>query len=200
MIDTTKTMKEYLFASGILERGTEAEIADAKKAYRQAYLRRKQKEHRAKNKTVCLSFPHDYTQYLEDKAVEYTMSVPLFLKACIDGYLRQVFILPNDRQIKQVEIEINRIGNNINQLVRHCHRLSLNPEIALNEIQGMLIGMDATVASYLRTPQTLDVLVKKTLEEQPEYITQLQRIMNAYAPKDHPASRKEHQTITQIHD
>jgi len=64
----------------------------------------------------------------------------------------------------------------------------------------MLIGMDATVASYLRTPQTLDVLVKKTLEEQPEYITQLQRIMNAYAPKDHPASRKEHQTITQIHD
>ncbi len=200
MIDTTKSMKEYLFASGILETGTQAEIADAKKEYRRAYLRQKQQEHRAKNKIVRLSFPHEYTEYLEAKAIEYNMSLPLFLKSCIDGYLRQAFVLPNDRQVKQVELELNRIGNNINQLVRHCHRLSLNPEKALDEIQEILSGVDTTVASYLRTPHTLDMLIRKTLTEQPAYLMQLQRIMNSHAPKDDPTSRQEYPTITPIHD
>lgn len=200
MIDTTMTMKEYLFASGILEVGTKEEIAKAKEEYRRAYLRKKQQEHRAKNRIIHLSFSHDYSEYLEDKALDYNMTLPLFLKSCIDGYLRQVFVLPNDTQIKQVETELNRIGNNINQLVRHCHRLSLDPEKALNEVHGMLSSMDNTIEAYLRTPHTLDILIMQTLEEQPEYLTQLQRLINSHALKDNPTPRQEYHKTTPIHD
>lgn len=201
-IDTSMTMKEYLFASGILERGTKEEIADAKKDYRREYLRRKKEEHRTKNRTISLSFPNIYAEYLESKAIEYHMQIPTFLKACINGYLEQVYIIPDEKNIKGLETALNRIGNNINQLVRHCHRLSLDPTKALGEIHAMLGKMDEQIGMHLRYPNNLETIITQTLQKQPEYKTRLQRILEqySYAPENDPTPRQEHQKLTTLHD
>ena len=75
-----RSLKDYLFASGILDTGTREEIAAAKKEYRRQYLKQKKREYRKTHRRVTLSFPNKEAERLEQQALAFEMTLPKFIK------------------------------------------------------------------------------------------------------------------------
>lgn len=186
MNKTYKSLKAYLFESGILEQGTQEEIAAAKKTYRRQYLKRKKEEYRARHQTISLSFTNEDAKELAQKASTYEMRLPAFIKACVYAYLEQIFVLPNEAEVQKIELLLRQIGNNVNQITRLCNRLSVSPETALCDIHGLLQKLDGDLTELFRRPKSVEILLIEGLKQHPQFIHRLQKIIDqhSHAPKN----------------
>lgn len=88
-------------------------IEAAKKEYRKAYLRERQREFRAKYRSVTVSFLKKEATELEAYAKLHELKLSDFVKACVFAYLNQGFIIPNNDKIQRLELLLLRIGNNV---------------------------------------------------------------------------------------
>lgn len=195
------SLKEYLFASGILENGTTEEIIAAKKEYRKQYIKRKKQEYKQSRTITTLSFHNDEMKIFVEKAQAYDMRLPQFLKACINAYLEQIFVLPNADEVQHIELLLLKIGNNINQVTRLCNRLSIPPDQAIKEVYQLLQQLDTELTELFRKPKNIENIIVEGLQNQPSFLPRLQTIVDQYthASQNNPTPRQDHQKTTGIH-
>ncbi|MEL7001361.1 MAG: plasmid mobilization relaxosome protein MobC [Bacteroidota bacterium] len=188
------SMKEYLFESGILETGSKEEIAEAKRAYRRAYQRFKKKEYRKKRKTIQLTFPKAYAEALEQEAENYGLGLSAFIKKCLHAYLEKIFLLPDPKEVQQLELLLLRIGNNVNQIAYRVNAHHVRGTSALEDVRKLLVKLDQEITEILRTPKDLESFIQDKLTQNPRALIQLERIINTYTNdhQDHQAQRKLH--------
>jgi len=175
-----QTQKQYLFDSGVLENGNKQEIDLAKKTYRLTYIREKKRAFRQKHRTVSLSFPIEQAKMLEHRAKEqYDMKLSGYIKACAMTYLRQEYLVPNPQQVHALTMQIQQVGNNLNQLVRYSHSGHVQQGKALEEAREIVAQLEKEVLSYISKPPRLSVVLKNTLDRNPEYCDVLQRLIDS---------------------
>ncbi len=176
-----QTLQAYLFASGVLESGDSEAIAAAKKAYRKAYLKQKKAAFRAAHTTVSVSFPNSEAAALQKKAAQYNRKLAPFIKACTRAYVQQQFLLPNEDEVQQLELLLRNIGNNVNQIARHCHRLDIPPVQAIQSVQNILKQWESHISMSLRQPESLDALLYNALQKEPEYAHRVRELLHLAA-------------------
>ena len=181
------SLKEYLFASGILDGDDTEVIAEAKKAYRRNYLRMKKQQYRKERKTVQLTFPRAYAANLEEQAQRHGMHLPAFIKQCLKAYLEKTFLLPNPKEVQQVELLLLRIGNNINQIAYRVNVHQLEGIPALESVRELLQHLDHKITEALRTPKDLESFITDNIVENPQLLIQLEKIINTFLDDDQNA-------------
>jgi hypothetical protein len=118
--------------------------AEQKRAYRKTH------------QTINLSFLNEEAIEIDNKAHEKGMDIPKYLKALVKNDLqgKSVFLSPQqEKKIAEVIIEIKRVGNNINQLIRNVHT---SKEVRYDDIRGLqqrLSELEKNVINML-SPQT----------------------------------------------
>lgn len=191
VIDTTKlTLKDYLFASGVLETGDSSAIEKAKKTYRKAYLKQKKAEHRRTHTTVSLSFPKAEAAQLEKLAAQHFMKLSPFVKECVRAYTKQQFIVPNADEVQELDLLIRNIGNNVNQIARQCNQTHTHPHQAIEYVKAVLQKWDSHITTSLRTPDSIEALLYNKLLTESDFTERVEAII-AHAQQQRKAKRIE---------
>lgn len=99
--------------------------AEQKRAYRKTH------------QTINLSFLNEEASEIDKKAQEVGMDIPKYLKALVKANLKgeTTFLSPlQERKITEVIIEIKRVGNNINQIIRN---VNTSKEVRYGDIRAL---------------------------------------------------------------
>lgn len=171
------TQKEYLFLCGILETGSPEDIQAYKKYYRKEYLKWKKQEYVKKHKVVRLSFPNKEAARLAKKAATYNRSLPDFLKSTIRAYEQQAFLFPKNSEVRQLRIELRRIGNNINQVSKAYNGGSLTQATAVSNLRHHLKEIDTLVRNTLEQPKSFEAFITEALEKDRRLRPKLKRLV-----------------------
>lgn len=172
-----ETLKEYLFASGILEYGTPEEIEEVKKEFRKDYLREKKRSFRSSHEEVTISLPLQDAATFEKNASYHNMKLAAYIKACVYAYVNQGFIVPDNKQIQHLELLLRRIGNNVNQIARTANAVEGNTAEIVTAIQSKVNVLEEELSQHLRQPLNLEVVIRMELGRNPAFLHRLQYLI-----------------------
>lgn len=168
-------LKQKLFKQS--ENKVGEELKKFKESHRREYLKNYQNQYRQKNKRVTFSLSKSVHQELEEKASQQGLKVGAYVKQCALAYLNQVFLLPDDSQVQDLELSIRKIGNNINQVVHQFHKRKLPIPDTLQLIQTHLQHLEEDITAAFREPQSLLEVLQEALEKEPQLISKLKSII-----------------------
>lgn len=174
-----ETFYQYLQRMGLLEYdASPSVIAEAKREFRKAYQQDYQKNYRKKKVRKDLYFSPQEFNRLSSLARKHKKPVSKLCKELIFGYMDKQFILPDDQQVRNLELYLRGVTNNINQLVRYIHqRKDLHYEDIVS-IQNQVNEIEGVISRNFRTPDDLEGFLKNLLEQNPSSIYTLENFIN----------------------
>ncbi len=116
-----KTQTQYLKEHGITNKTDEHRIERLKKTYRREYLREYRKRSRSSLKRLTIGFSKDDHRKLKLASKDHHRSLSEFIRNAAIAYIEQGYLPHDVKQIKDLTLNLQRIGNNINQITRRLH-------------------------------------------------------------------------------
>ena len=139
-----------------------------------------QRRYRKRRRRVDVLFERDEYEQIKRAATRHSMKVGPFIRACVGGYLQRVYVLPDDEALRRLQLGIRRIGNNLNQLVRHAHRAGLEP-VDIDAMNRHLATLEDEIIVALQEPPELLDVIDRALREKPYLAGEMQAVLDAYA-------------------
>jgi len=172
-------MWEYLESTGVLERGIEEEIKQAKKQYRKIYFTKHKRIQRASKREITLRFSKKDGELskVEHYARQHKMKLPEFLKSAVLAYLNKIYIAPDRMQIAELEQILSQCLNEIQTIVKQKERYSYEREQKYELIEKRIEKLELKINNVLKFPYTIEELVIKAVEEKPSLKEQLLAIL-----------------------
>ncbi len=117
-----ETMYQYLYRIRVLPSGSQREVEQGKLKYRKLYKQAKQREYAKTRKRVELTFQKKEFDQLSKEAKKAGLAIPDYLRKAISSSRKNQAFIPSESTLYSLQMEIRRIGNNINQLAYHANR------------------------------------------------------------------------------
>ncbi len=175
-----ESLIEYLFNSGVLENGTEEDIAEAKKAYRKKYLRAKKEEYKqTRIRKEILLLPKEYS-LLCKAAQKMGLKIAPYIKQAALSYTKKEFLLPSDSKVHDLEIAIRRIGNNINQVSFYVNYHKTVSQNEINALQYHLNQLEEEISKHFREPKDLLEIIKLKIDENSSFLREIQCVISQH--------------------
>lgn len=173
-------MWDYLDASGVLERGIDEEIKQAKKAYRKQYFTLHKRKIRAKRKEYTISFSNENGELLKlvYTASKHKMKITSFLKSAVMAYIDKTYVVPDRYQIAEIEQALSQCLNEIQTMVKQKERFNFQQEYKYERIEKRIIQLESDIHTILRNPFTIPELIKKKIAEKPALKDELLTLLN----------------------
>ena len=127
------TFRAYLIENGLLHLEGEA-LAKARKDFKREYSRIYMRDFRKANKRIELFFTTDEYQLLHKKASIFELSKSAFCKGIVASELLQTPLKVNATEIENLQLEIRKIGNLVNQVVR---KINMTRQVYPNDIRAL---------------------------------------------------------------
>lgn len=179
-----ESLYQYLNRMGLLEHETiPSVLAEAKREYRKIYQKDYQKKFRKDNVRKDIYFTPQEFSRLSKVAKQHKMSVPRLCKELTFAYLNSQFVLPDDKQIRRLELYLRGVTNNINQLTKFANQrkgLSVNDMLI---IKGQVNEMENHISTTLRSPVNLQDYLERLVLQKPEILSVLHYIIETHNPK-----------------
>ena len=142
-----------------------------------------QRRYRKRRRRVDVLFEPDEYEQIKRAATRHSMKVGPFIRACVAGYLHRVYVLPDAEAVRQLQLAIRKIGDNVNQLVRHAHRAGLEP-VDIDAMNRHLATLEDEIIYALQTPPELLEVIDRALQERPELAGEIQAILAVHEQTD----------------
>lgn len=125
---------------------------------RREYFTAYQRELRQRKKRVDILFDKEDFATLERAARRhgYGRKTGAFIRDAALAYLHREYIVPDQDAIRQLELGIRRIGNNLNQIARKANTVGIEPS-DLDAIREHLATLEHEVSTALRNPSERDI-------------------------------------------
>ena len=169
---------------GFLEHETTpSALAEAKRQYRKIYQKDYQNRFRKNNVRKDIYFtPQEFSQ-LAKVAKMHNVSVPKLCKELTFAYIESQFVLPDDKQIRRLELYLRGVTNNLNQLVRYVHQRKDLSVIDISTLREQVNEMENHVSTTLRSPVNLQDYLEGLVQQNPEVLSVLHYIIEAHKPR-----------------
>lgn len=160
------SLDQYLKRYGVTENTPIEKVNELKVSYRKWYQKEYGKLRRNKEKDIKVRMSLEEYQKLEKGASKHGFTkLSPFLKQMAFSYLEQRFIVPDDAKLQELSTQIQRIGNNINQLVHTAHSLRMYDakqtyEGVYNEVKNLKIEVKKAVKQPSNIFQVLEDILK----------------------------------------
>lgn len=178
----TKTLKLFLFESGVLKKSPE-EILLAKKQFRKEYKKIFQKTHRGKVKRFEISMDKNSAQEWIARASQTGVKPGKFILRCADAYLQQRFVLIDNTVLKEIIWFLRNISGNVNQIAKYA---TIKPD-TFNpfELYALLNKVEDYIYSKIKDPQNALDYFRKTMQQSPHLIPEIENIINQLKNDNH---------------
>lgn len=163
---------DYLDSLGILEKGTEEQIKDAKKTWRRLYmLGYKQGQRKSHGEfTVLFSKKGEY-QEIKAASMEHNMTVTRFIKQSALAYAKKIFLAPDREQAAHLERLLMQSCNEIRSLARNKVM-----QEKFFPLQKRIEALESSLSDHFNNPPPLEDAILKAIEKNPsrrEYLLNL---------------------------
>lgn len=164
---------------GLLEYDTSPSVlAEAKREFRKAYQKDYQRNYRKKKVRKDLYFNSQQFNKLSALAKKHKMPVSKLCKELIFGYIDKQYVLPDDENVRQLELYLRGVTNNLNQLVRYIHqRKELSHDDIIN-LRNQINEIEEVVSRSFRAPDDLEGFLENVLRDNPSAIYALENFIN----------------------
>src|ERR1700682_361398 len=117
-------MWEYLESVGVLEKGSDAEIKAAKKAYWKIYFTKYKKQQRSSKPEYTVNFSKEKKEYerISLAAKKHNMTVTAFLRSAVLAYMNHTFVVPDRMLVARLEQMLSDCLNEIKRIVHSKER------------------------------------------------------------------------------
>lgn len=177
---TTPSLIEYLDQSGVLEQGDELGIKAAKKAYRKSYQRAYKRHQRSQRKEYQIQLTKEENKHICEAAKKHQLSPSAFIKKATLAYLQQVYVVPDNERVAQLEYLLSIAYSSINQITGKTPQLSHDYE----RLSQIIEQLEREVTQALRHPPSLEMLIVKTIKSNPNFRKILTHILNSTTSYD----------------
>ena len=177
---TMPSLIEYLDQSDVLELGDELAIKAAKKAYRKSYQRAYKRHQRSQRKEYQIQLNKDENRRICDSAKKHHLSPSKFIKNAALAYLLNEYVVPDNEQIAQLEYLLSVAYSSINQIAEKTPQLTLDYE----RLSKIIERLEREVTQALRYPPSLEMLIVKTVKNNPDFRNILKHIINSTSSYD----------------
>lgn len=176
-----ETFYEYIQRIGLLEYdATPSVIAEAKREFRKAYQKDYQRNYRKKKVRKDLYFSPQEFNRLSALARKHKKPVSKLCKELIFGYIDKQFVLPDDQQVRKLELYLRGVTNNLNQLVRYIHqRKDLSHDDIFN-LRNQVNEIEGVVSKSFRNPNDIEAFLKSIIQQNPSAIYVLENFINQF--------------------
>ena len=142
------------------------------------YKKQKNREYKAKWAREMIRFSPREIEELTKIAKQYGIARAPFLKACIYGYLKDHYVLPDDTKVRSLELGIHQISQSINQTVRHIHNNGIMSIDDLEKIKQQIHRLEAVISHTMRTPPNLKEWIRQQKQLDGQFVARLLEIIN----------------------
>lgn len=149
--------------------------------YRKWYKRQHQRQRRKERKRLEI-FPSDRElNLIQRQAKKHHLAASSFALKAIMAYLQQLYIVPDEEEIKSLQLALHKIGTNINQIAFQANKNKFADTHSIRLLNQQLSRLEQLIIQKLSQPQNLNTLVKAALDEHPSYARILQRILDRHS-------------------
>jgi len=177
---TMPSLIEYLDQNGVLEHGDDLAIKAAKKAYRKSYQRAYKRHQRSQRKEYQIQLSKEENKRICEQAKKHQLSSSKFIKNAALAYLQNEYLVPDNERIAQLEYLLSVAYSSIRQVAEKSPQLSHDYE----QLSKTIERLEREVTQALRHPPSLEMLIVKTVKNNPDFRKILAHILNSTTPYD----------------
>jgi hypothetical protein len=145
---------EYLDSCGVLEKGSEAEIKAAKRAYRKKYLLEYKRNVRIEKPeyTICFSKKYGELERVLKASKKHGLRPSAFIHQSVLAYIEQRYLVPNPGQIAMLEQLLSDCLNEIKNLVKIKEKYFWKYDEKIERIESRITILEQDISNTLRNP------------------------------------------------
>jgi hypothetical protein len=164
-----KALWEYLEAQGVLERGNDLEIKEAKKAYRKEYLLKYKQKQRAEKPEFNVSFSNENGEYsrVEHASNSHKMTVTAFIRKATIAYISKTYVVPDRMGIAHIEQLLAQCLNEIKSIIKQKDRYHFQNEQKYDIIEKRIEKLEEEINQFFRQPLPVEEYVKRAVIKDP---------------------------------
>lgn len=177
---------QHLFATGILDKGTPEEIAEAKRAYWKQYHYNHRRTQRQEQPEVVVALPRSDGTYttITGAAKKHKLSVAAFLRTATLAYLSQAYVLPDRAMLAHLRELLSQCANEIQAIAGAKEKYFWQREQKIETMEARIEKLDREIQELLCNPPTLEAQIITALRQSPEIRTQLLQLITSHDRKD----------------
>ena len=177
----SQALWDFLSQSGVLEHGTEEDIAQAKKEYRKIYYREYKRKRRRERKEITLMCSHKEYREIQLYAKQCKKGIPTIIRESCLATIRNEYYVPNQGMIAKLEQLLSRMYFEIQQTTPNTDQL-------LQKVDQL----ERDITDIFRHPPALTSIITEVLQQNPSYLETLTTIIHQF---HHDHHHQLHQTI-----
>ncbi|MEO0403253.1 MAG: MobC family plasmid mobilization relaxosome protein [Bacteroidota bacterium] len=121
----------------------------------------------------CVFSLNEY-EFIQLAAKRHNRSESQMIKESVMAYLRKGFVVPDEKEVKELKLSLRRIGNNINQIARYANTHKSESPALLVEAMNKLKEIDEVIVTCFERPISIEVFIQKGKEQYDLFIPRLQ--------------------------
>jgi len=148
---------EYLESTGVLEKGSDEEIKEAKRVYRKKYLLLYKQKQRTKKPEYVIVFSKENGEHerISEAAKRHKMTVTAFVHSASLAYLSNTYVVPDRLQIARLEQLLSDCLNEIKAIIRPKERFFWERDQRLERIEKRIVQLELQINEVFRNPPLL---------------------------------------------
>jgi len=146
------SLAQFLTAKGLDKTSNPDDIEKAKAEFKKLYFKEKQKEFRETHIRKEIYLTKKEFGYLIHHAEKHQQKLSRFIKNAAFAYLQNKYILPDDTQVRNLELEIRRAGNLWNQIAKRANTSGVVTKEDIRLIKVQLEVLSEKASKALRDP------------------------------------------------
>jgi len=170
----------YLNTLGILEKGTEEQIRQAKQEYRKNYLRNYKKEKKGVKKEFSITCNREEVERLSQVAKAHGISPSRFLKKAAFAYTEKKFVIPYIGTLYHIEQLLLNCKSNIERIAEREPGAWFKQDRNYAELERVVQTTQKQIVEIFSNPPSLESVIEQALIDQPTYIEKLKKIIAHY--------------------
>ena len=171
---------EFLKSTGVLETGDKNLIAEAKKQYRKLYLTKQKQQYRKTKKHIVVILEDHEKITLEAQAQEHGLTLPQYIKQSALHYQSGLFLVPNPNAYLEIKELVYRTYREIQEMQNKEKSKWFGTVNDYESLKQHILTLIPQVEQVYQNPILLPDKIKSELQNNSEFKTILQEILNAY--------------------
>jgi hypothetical protein len=145
---------EYLDSIGILEKGNDEEIKQAKNTYWKQYFLEHKRKQRTKKPEFSVNFSSENGEFsrIKTAAKRHKMPITSFIRSATLAYIENRYVVPDPMQIAHMEQVLADCLNEIQTLVKRKEHLFFSREVKMEAIEKRIIKLEGQIDEIFRNP------------------------------------------------
>ena len=131
------------------------------------------KEYRKKNMCIYLWLRIRFYTRIKKQAEKHNMTIPAFVKECLDSYLNQSFVTPYQEELQTLIMQVRKAATNINQIAAKVNATGMFSHKDQSELRSQIETIESNINSILTQPSEVIKWLETKIKENPALKTQL---------------------------